>query len=69
MKKLLFIFNPQAGKGQIKTKLMQILDIMVKESYEVTIYPTQGKEDARRLAEGFRWDISRLGAQTILRIH
>ena len=52
MKKLLFIFNPQAGKGQIKTKLMQILDIMVKESYEVTIYPTQGKEDARRLAEG-----------------
>ena len=51
MKKLLFIFNPQAGKGQIRTKLLQIVDIMVKESYEVTIYPTQAKEDARMLAE------------------
>lgn len=49
MKKLLFIFNPQAGKAQIKNKLLQILEIMVRESYEVTIYPTQGREDARKL--------------------
>lgn len=46
MKKLLFIFNPHAGKAQIKNKLLQIVDIMVKGGYEVTIYPTQAKEDA-----------------------
>ena len=30
MKKLLFLFNPHAGKAQIKNKLLQIVDIMVK---------------------------------------
>ena len=45
-KKLLFIFNPCSGKGQIKNKLLDIVDIMVKAEYEVTIYPTQSKEDA-----------------------
>lgn len=46
MKKLLFVFNPHAGKAQIKNKLLQIVDIMVKADYEVTIYPTQAREDA-----------------------
>lgn len=45
-KKLLFIFNPHSGKGLIKNKLMEIIDIMVKADYEVTIYPTQAHEDA-----------------------
>ncbi len=45
-KKLLFIFNPHSGKGQIKNKLMDIVDIMVKRGYEVTAYPTQAREDA-----------------------
>jgi YegS/Rv2252/BmrU family lipid kinase len=49
MKKLLFIFNPHSGKALIKNKLMQIVDIMVKAGYEVTVYPTQAKEDARNL--------------------
>ncbi|MCI8635708.1 MAG: YegS/Rv2252/BmrU family lipid kinase [Eubacterium sp.] len=51
MKKLLFIFNPQAGKAQIKSRLLQILDIMVQESYEVTIYPTRGREDALNIVQ------------------
>ncbi len=51
MKKLLFIFNPQAGKAQIKNKLLSILEIMVKAEYEVTIYPTQGKEDALHIVQ------------------
>ena len=49
MKKLLFLFNPHAGKAQIKNKLLQIVDIMVKGGYDVTIYPTQAREDAFRM--------------------
>lgn len=51
MKKLLFIFNPHSGKAQIKNKLLQIVDIMVKEGYEVTIYPTQAREDAQNMVQ------------------
>lgn len=40
-KRLLFIYNPKAGKGQIKSHLMDIIDIFAKNSYEVTAYPTQ----------------------------
>ena len=44
-KKLLFIFNPKAGKGQIRTKLYDIIDIFVKGGYEVITHPTQGVQD------------------------
>ena len=37
MKKLLFIYNPNAGKGLLKPKLSDILDIFVKAGYEVTV--------------------------------
>ena len=40
-KKMLFIFNPRSGKGSIKNRLMDILDIFVKGGYEVTVHPTQ----------------------------
>ena len=51
MKKLLFIFNPYAGKAQIKNKLLKIIDIMVKGGYEVTVYPTQAREDALNIVK------------------
>lgn len=51
MKKLLFILNPDAGKGLIKNKLLRIVDIMVKEGFEVTIYPTQAREDALHMVK------------------
>ena len=41
MKKLLFVFNPHAGKGQIKDNLCDIVDIFTKGGYEVVTYPTQ----------------------------
>ncbi len=50
-KKLLFIFNPCSGKGQIKNKLMNVIDIMVKAGYEVTVHATQDREDAKRKVE------------------
>ena len=35
--KLLFIFNPHSGKGLIKNNLVEILDIMIKAEFEVTV--------------------------------
>lgn len=55
-KKLFFIYNPHAGKAQIKNKLMEIINIFVQDDYEVTVHPTQNGEDAmdktRDLPEG-----------------
>ena len=41
MKKLLFVFNPHSGTGQIKPRLLEIIDTFVKSGYDVTAYPTQ----------------------------
>lgn len=48
MKRMLFIYNPNAGKGLLKAKLSDVLDIMVKAGYEVVVYPTQSYKDAYR---------------------
>lgn len=45
MKKMLFVYNPHAGKGALKARLSDVLDIFVKAGYEVTVYPTQGYRD------------------------
>ncbi|MBS6194824.1 MAG: YegS/Rv2252/BmrU family lipid kinase [Clostridiales bacterium] len=50
-KKLLFIFNPRSGKEQIRTKLMDIVDIFVKGGYQVIIHPTQGPKDGSEVAK------------------
>ena len=47
MKKMLFVFNPRSGKGQIKSHLLNIVDIFVKAGYQVDIYPTQKQLDAK----------------------
>lgn len=49
MKKMLFIYNPMAGKEQIKNKLSDIVQIFCKSGFEVTIFATQGKEDATNI--------------------
>ena len=46
MKRLLFIYNPRAGKELLKPKLSDVIDIFVKAGYEVVTYPTQGHRDA-----------------------
>ena len=50
-RKLLFVFNPFSGKGQIKSKLFEIVDQFVKSGYEVTVYPTQKPQDAMELVK------------------
>ncbi len=58
-KKLLFVFNPFSGKGQIKNRLMNLVDQFVKNGYEVTVYPTQKPQDAMELVqrEAGRFDL------------
>ena len=56
MKKLLFIYNPNAGKGLLKPKLSDIFDIFVKAGYEVTVYPTQKYRDGYKKVAHFTGD-------------
>lgn len=48
MKKMLFVYNPNAGKGLLKLQLSDVLDLFVKAGYELTVYPTQSYRDAYR---------------------
>ena len=44
-KKMLFIYNPRAGKAKIRSNLLDIIDIFTKAGFEVTAYPTQARGD------------------------
>lgn len=46
MKRMLFVYNPNAGRGLIKQRLADVLDIFVKAGYELVVYPTQSYRDA-----------------------
>ncbi len=46
MRKMIFVYNPNAGRGLLKPKLADVLDIFVKAGYELTVYPTQSYRDA-----------------------
>jgi YegS/Rv2252/BmrU family lipid kinase len=58
-KKMLFIFNPHAGKGIIRTKLLSLLDYFTAQGYDVTAYPTQASQDAltKTREEGNSYDL------------
>ena len=45
-KKLLFIYNPHAGKASIRSNLLDIIDVFTKSGYSVTVRPTQKTGDA-----------------------
>ncbi|MBQ5331558.1 MAG: diacylglycerol kinase family lipid kinase [Oscillospiraceae bacterium] len=46
MKKLLLVYNPHSGKGQIASYLARIIDTLTKGGYNVTAHPTQSAGDA-----------------------
>lgn len=46
MKRLLFVCNPRSGKEQIRLKMLDILDVFVKQGYEVSVHITQTPRDA-----------------------
>ncbi len=45
-KKVLFVYNAHAGQERIRFALVDVLDIFQKAGYEVTVHPTQAKDDA-----------------------
>lgn len=50
MKKMLFIYNPKAGRGRVRAELADILDIFAAGDYEITIHPTRKNGDAVKIA-------------------
>jgi YegS/Rv2252/BmrU family lipid kinase len=59
MKRLLFLYNPNAGKGKIKSVLSDIVEMFVNADYEVTIHSTKCREDAMKVSrqKGEEYDI------------
>jgi YegS/Rv2252/BmrU family lipid kinase len=55
-KKMLFVYNPKAGKAQIRVKLADILDVFAAADYEMTVVPTRKQGDAQRIVESRRPD-------------
>lgn len=49
MKRMLFVYNPMAGKEQIRNKLSDIIQVFCRAGFEITIFATQGREDATRV--------------------
>ncbi len=46
MKKALLVINSHSGKGSIKNKLLDIVDIFNKNQYQTIVHITQGQDDA-----------------------
>ncbi len=49
MKNLLFVVNPRSGKEQLRTRLLDIIDLFNKYGYKVTIHITQDSQDASQV--------------------
>lgn len=45
-KRMLFVYNPKAGKGKITASLSDILDIFCRSEYEILVHATQYPRDA-----------------------
>ncbi len=60
MEKLLFIYNPHAGKGLVRGELDGILNAFTKAGCLATVYPTQGPGDAAKAARGLASQFDRV---------
>lgn len=45
-KKMFFLYNPHAGKSQIKSRLADIINVFMRAEYEIQVYATQEPEEA-----------------------
>ncbi len=45
-KRMLFVVNPLSGKGTIKNSVLDIVNTFTKDGWDVTVHPTQHKDDA-----------------------
>lgn len=39
--KLFFVYNPMSGRGQIRNKLFDIINVFSEAGYEITVHPTR----------------------------
>ena len=46
MKRLLYIYNPAAGRKTAKSSLSDALEVFARQGYEITVHPTQDRGDA-----------------------
>lgn len=60
MKKLLFIYNPHAGRGRVRGKLAEVLNAFTRAGCLCTAYPTQKPGDAARAARELAADYDRV---------
>lgn len=56
-RRLLFVYNPKAGKGAVTKSLHEIVNVFVKAKYMVTVYATQEQGDACRLMQSGEPDL------------
>ena len=49
MKKMLWIVNPHAGRGALSGKVIGCVNVFQQAGYDVTVYVTQGAQDAARI--------------------
>ena len=50
-RKMLFVYNPKAGKAHIRNHLLDIIDIFTRGGYEVTAVPTQAAGAATQIVK------------------
>lgn len=60
-KQMLFIYNPNAGRGTFAPKLSDVIDTFVKADYEVVVRPTQARLDAYEEVKSFRYPYDIVG--------
>lgn len=51
MRKLLWIVNPAAGRGEIVSRALDCIDVFQKAGYDVTVHLTQSAGDGCRVAQ------------------
>jgi len=49
--KMLFVYNPRAGKEKIRENLADILELFAERGYEMTVVPTQARDEARQVVK------------------
>ena len=60
MRRMLFIYNPHAGKGRVKTRLAGLQDAFARAGWLIIAHPTQGPGDAAAAAAELGGSVDRV---------
>ncbi|MDO5415911.1 MAG: YegS/Rv2252/BmrU family lipid kinase [Lachnospiraceae bacterium] len=56
MKRMLFIVNPRSGREQVRTRLLEILDLFSGAGYQIQVHITQAPKDATNVVKQYGKD-------------